>query len=160
VVADNALRELLGRLLAWEDAHVGFEAAVANISPEHRGLQPPGCPWSAWQLVEHLRLAQWDILDFCRNPHYEEKRWPNDYWPASPEPPSSDAWEVSIRQVLDDRRELQELAANPDVDLGARIPHGSGQTYLRELALVADHNAYHVGQLILLRRLLGIWPSA
>lgn len=160
MVTDSALRELLGRLLAWEDGHVGYDAAVAGIAPEHRGVQPSGLPHSAWQLIEHLRITQWDILDFCRNPQYREMRWPDDYWPASPEPPSIEAWDTSIRQFVDDRRALQQLAADPAIDLGARIPHGSGQTYLRELVLVADHTAYHVGQLILWRRLLGIWPPS
>jgi hypothetical protein len=160
MVTDSALRELVGRLLAWEDAHVGYDAAVAGIAPEQRGVQPPGLPHSAWQLTEHLRITQWDILDFCRNPQYREMRWPDDYWPSSPEPPSPDAWDTSIRQFVDDRRALQALAADPAIDLGARIPHGSGQTYLRELVLVADHTAYHVGQLILWRRLLGIWPPS
>ena len=91
MVTDSALRELVGRLLAWEDAHVGYDAAVAGIAPEQRGVQPHGLPHSAWQLIEHLRITQWDILDFCRNPQYREMRWPDDYWPASPEPPSPDA---------------------------------------------------------------------
>jgi uncharacterized damage-inducible protein DinB len=159
VVTDSALRELLGRLLAWEDAHVGFDAAVTNILRADRGKQPASLPHSPWQLIEHLRITQSDILDFCRNPNYKEMAWPDDYWPASPAPPSPDAWDESIRRFREDRHALQQLASDPAIDLGARIPHGSGQTYLRELLLVADHTAYHVGQLIVVRRLLGIWPS-
>jgi uncharacterized damage-inducible protein DinB len=159
VVTDSALRELVAKLLAWEDAHVGFDAAVADLAPDHRGVRPAGVPWSAWQLVEHLRIAQEDILDFCRNPDYREMKWPDDYWPTSPEPPSTDAWTASLERFVADRRALQQLAADPSINLGARIAHGSGQTYIRELLLVADHTSYHVGQLILLRRILGVWPA-
>jgi uncharacterized damage-inducible protein DinB len=154
---DKPLRDLLSRLLAWEDAHVGFEAAVADIPAKLRGTQPASLPYSAWQLLEHLRITQDDILDFCRNPKYQERHWPADYWPASPEPPSATAWEDSITQFLEDRRALQQLTVDPATELHAKIPHGSGQTYLREIVLVADHTAYHVGQLVLVRRLLGIW---
>jgi uncharacterized damage-inducible protein DinB len=156
---DTTLREHLARVLAWEDAHVDFETAVADFPRALRGATPEAQPWSAWQLLEHLRLAQHDILDFCRNPAYREMKWPDDYWPASPMPPSDAAWEDAIAGYLADRRAVQALAADTAIDLGARIPHGSGQTYLRELLLVADHNAYHVGQLVLVRRFLGIWPA-
>jgi uncharacterized damage-inducible protein DinB len=156
---EPGLRDLLRHLLNWEDAHVGFDAAVEGIPPDARGLQPAGVPYSPWQLVEHLRIAQHDILDFCRNPHYEELKWPDDYWPASPAPESAAAWDESIRQFRADREALQQLAEDPSFDLAARIPHGSGQTYLRELVLAADHAAYHVGQLVLVRRLLGAWKG-
>jgi uncharacterized damage-inducible protein DinB len=156
---DDSVRDLLGRALNWEDAHVGFDAAVAAIPAALRGTQPSGLPYSAWQLVEHLRLTQRDILDFCRNPDYKELTWPADYWPASPAPPSGAAWEDSIKQFRADRTALQQLAANRQLDLAARIPHGEGQTYLRELILVADHTAYHVGQLVLVARLLGVWKK-
>jgi len=154
---DTSLREHLGRLLAWEDAHAGFETAVKEVPPPDRGTVPKGSAYSAWQLLEHLRITQHDILDFCINPGYQEMEWPRDYWPAEAAPPSETAWDDSIRQFLDDRQKLQALAADPSVDLAARIPHGKGQTYLRELLLVADHTAYHVGQLVLVRRLLGDW---
>jgi uncharacterized damage-inducible protein DinB len=157
VMDDMALRDLMGRLLDWEDAHVSFDKAVAEIPQRMRGTRPNGLPYSAWQLVEHLRITQHDILDFCRNANYEEMKWPGDYWPTSPTPPSPGAWDDSIQQYRDDRHALQQLAADPKLDLGARIPHGTGQTYLRELVLVADHSAYHVGQLVLVRRLLGVW---
>jgi hypothetical protein len=154
---EAATRDLLGRALAWEDAHVGFDAAVDGLQPELRGAQPPGLPFSPWQLVEHLRLTQQDILDFCRNPEYGERRWPDEYWPATPEPPTADAWDESLRQYREDRAALQRLAATKGVDLHEPIPHGSGQSILRELLLVADHTAYHVGQLVFVRRLLGTW---
>jgi hypothetical protein len=157
--SETALRELVSRTLAWEDAHVGFDAAVANIPVDLRGRQPPGVPYSPWQLVEHLRRAQHDILDFCRNPDYQELEWPDDYWPPSAEPPDPQAWDESIERYRQDRRALEEMAADPKTDLYAQIPHGSGQTYLRELLLVADHGAYHVGQLVLVRRLLGNWSG-
>jgi hypothetical protein len=156
---DAGVREQLAKLLAWEDAHVGFEKAVAGIPPKLRGTQPTGAPYSPWQLLEHLRLTQQDILDFCRNPDYEAQDWPDDYWPPSPDPPTAKAWDSSVQRFREDRKALQQLAADPKIDLGARIPHGDGQTYLRELVLAADHTAYHIGQLIVIRRLLGIWKS-
>jgi hypothetical protein len=157
--SDALLREQLGRLLAWEDAHVGFDTAVADIPPALQGRKPPGLPYSPWQLLEHLRRAQRDILDFCRNSNYQELNWPDDYWPPSPAPPSPAAWDESIRQFREDRTALQQLAMDPNVDLAARIPHGNGQTYLREVVLAADHAAYHMGELVVVRRLLGIWKS-
>ena len=154
---EKALRQLLGQMLDWEDAHVGFDTAVAGIPARLRGVRPPGAPHSLWQLVEHLRLALADILDFCVNAEYEEKKWPDDYWPAAAAPSSPRAWTASIARFAADRQALQKLAANPKIDLTAKIPHGSGQTYLRELVLVADHTAYHVGQLVFVRQQLGIW---
>jgi len=160
VVSDSALREFLSRVLAWEDAHVGFDKAVAGIPLVHRGTQPPGLPYSAWQLLEHLRITQWDILEFCVNPKYKEQKWPDDYWPRDAQPKNAAAWTASIAAYHKDLGALQRLAANRAMDLFAAIPHGDGQTYLREVLLVADHTAYHVGQLILVRRALGIWGGA
>jgi hypothetical protein len=156
---EAALREQLSRLLAWEDAHVGFDAAIAGIPKELRGKQSAGLPYSPWQLLEHLRRTQRDILEFCRTADYQELAWPDDYWPASSAPPSAAAWNDSIRQFKKDRKALQQLAKDRGVDLAARIPHGDGQTYLRELVLAADHAAYHIGQLIVVRRLLGNWQE-
>ncbi len=157
MIEEKALRGLLCKLLDWEDAHVGFDTAVAGIPAKLRGVRPARAPHSPWQLVEHLRIAQFDILEFCVNAQYEEKKWPDDYWPAESAPPSSRAWNASIARFHADRRALQKLAGNPKMDLTARIPHGSGQTYLRALVLAADHTAYHVGQLVLVRQQLGIW---
>jgi hypothetical protein len=157
---DTAFRELVSRLLGWEDAHASLDAALKGFPAADRGTQPAGLPYSGWQLLEHLRITQKDILDFCVSPDYKELEWPRDYWPQSPEPPSPGAWDESARQYREDRQALQQLATNPDVDLGARVPNGNGQTFIRELLLVADHTAYHVGQLILVRRLLGSWPAA
>jgi uncharacterized damage-inducible protein DinB len=155
----DALRTQLAAILDWQDAHATFDAAVADVPPEMRGHRADGLPHSLWQLVEHLRITQWDILDFCRNPEYREIRWPDDYWPPAAEPPSPDAWDETLRGYRADREALRAMAADTSLDLFARIPHGRGQTYLRELLLVADHTAYHVGQIVFARRLLGIWPG-
>lgn len=154
---DTAVRDHLARLLSWEDAHVGYDRAVADIPAALRGTRPDGLPHSPWELVEHLRITQHDILDFCHNADYQELAWPDAYWPSSPVPPEPEAWDQSLRHYREDRRALQQLAADQAIDLAARISHGSGQTFLRELVLVADHTAYHVGQLVLVRRALGIW---
>ena len=152
-----ALRAHIANALDWQDAHVGFEKVLAGFPPELRGRRPAGLPYSAWQLAEHLRLTQHDILEFCRNPNYVEPRWPDDYWPATDAPPSSAAWDESIAAFRRERDALKLVATDATVDLLATIPHGSGQTYLRELLLIADHNAYHLGQLVAVRRLLGAW---
>src|SRR3954470_7811049 len=122
-----------------------------------RGQLPQGTEHSLWQLLEHLRIAQADILEFCRTAKYKEKKWPDDYWPAAPAPRSTAVWNQAILGYQRDRKAFQRLAANTKIDLLATIPHGTGQTYLREILLVADHNAYHIGQIVALRRRLGIW---
>ena len=157
MIADSAVREMLARSLSWNDAHAGFEATVKDLPSDLRGKRPPGLPYSAWEILEHLRIAQHDIFDFCVNPDYREMEWPKDYWPASPEPPSQEAWNDSIAAFVRDREAVGKLAADTSVDLAARIPWGTGQTYLREIVLIVDHNAYHIGQLVLIRRLLGSW---
>lgn len=155
---EPSARAQLARALDWQDARVGLSEALSDLAPDLRGQRPDGWPHSAWQLVEHLRRAQHDILDFCVDPRYAELKWPDDYWPAEPEPPSPQAWDGSVRQIEDDLRALERLAVDPSVDLLKPIPHGSGQTILRELLLVIDHNSYHVGQIVALRRVLGAWP--
>lgn len=154
-MTDQAVRELLANLLSWEDAHAGFDAAVDGIPEEFRGKRAGG--HSPWELIEHIRIAQHDILDFSRHKDHHEMQWPKEYWPKSPAPSSTGEWEASIEAFRKDRDGLRELALDRTVDLTAPIPHGSGQTYLREILLAADHTAYHVGQLILARQLLGIW---
>ena len=154
---DTALRQQLAAILDWGDAHATFDSAVKGIPLRLRGVTPPGLAHSPWQLLEHLRLTQWDILDFSVNPDYEEPASMDEYWPASAAPPSDEAWDESVAAVKRDREQLKRLAADKNVDLFAKIPHGSGQTVLRELLLVADHTAYHVGQLVDARRALGIW---
>lgn len=159
-MAADALREQLAMLLDWTEAHAGFDRAVAAMPPALQGAVPPGFEHSAWQILEHLRIAQEDIYDFSVNPRYAAMTWPDDYWPASPQPPDAQAWERSVAAYRADRRKMQALARDPAVDLLARIPHGTGQTCLREILLVADHGAYHVGQLVALRKALGCWPPA
>lgn len=154
---DKALRDHLARLLDWEDAHVGFDRAVDGIPAGMRGARAPGFEHSPWQLVEHMRVAQDDILDFCLNATYtHDLKWPDDYWPA-PTPPSDAAWEEAVASFTRSREKVKALARDVE-DLTARVPTGTGrQTYLRAILLVADHAAYHVGQLVALRRALGIW---
>ncbi len=153
------LREHLLDLLKGGGAHATFDAAVKDLPEKLRGVKPSGLPHTAWMLLEHLRLAQWDILEFSRNPKYQAPKWPGDYWPKTEAPPSAFAWNKSIQQFRSDLKAMQSLVANPDTDLYARIPRGDGQTILREAFLVADHNAYHLGQLIDVRRLLGAWKG-
>jgi len=151
------LRDQLARLLDWEEAHVGFDKAVDGIPVDRRGAQAAGYEHSPWQLLEHMRLAQADILDFCVNANYEHTlKWPDDYWPG-PTPPSEAAWQESIASFRQSREKMKALSR--DIDLTALVPTGKGnQTYLRAILLVADHAAYHVGQLVAVRRALGIWP--
>jgi hypothetical protein len=155
----TVIRQQLARVLDWEDAHAGYDAAVRHFPPDLRGVRPAGLAHSAWELIEHLRITQRDILDFCQATAYQALRWPQDYWPASPHPPAPKAWDTSVAAFQTDRRALKQMAVNPGLDLMAVVLHGTDQTYLRELLLVADHNAYHVGQLILVRRALGAWPA-
>jgi len=156
--SNDGVRDHLARLLNWEEAHVGFDKAVAGIPPDQRGARAAGFEHSPWQLLEHIRIAQDDILDFCVNARYEHTRqWPDDYWPKDPAPPSGKAWTDSIASYARAREELRTLARNVP-DLTAKVPTGKdGQTYLRALLLVADHTAYHVGQLVAVRRALGVW---
>jgi len=149
-----SLRKTLAELLQMKGAHASLHDAASDFPPALRGVKPPGAPHTPWQLLEHMRLAQEDILDFSRNPKYKEKTFPDDYWPASEAPPSEDAWTKSIQTFDDDLKQMQELIADTKHDLLAKIPHGTGQTLLREALLVADHNAYHLGQLMFLRKML------
>jgi uncharacterized damage-inducible protein DinB len=158
-MTEAALRAHLVKLLDWADAHVDLDAAVKGIPPRLRGAVPSGWEYSAWQLVEHIRIAQADILEFCRSAKYREKKWPDDYWPGSRAPRNAAAWSQSLTAIRRDRRAFQRLVADKAIDLTAVIPHGTGQTYLREILLTADHTAYHVGQIVALRRQLGIWKS-
>jgi uncharacterized damage-inducible protein DinB len=154
---DTATRKQLADFLDWHDAHVGFDAAVKGIPPRLRGAVPAGFAHSAWQIVEHIRTAQADILEFCRSRAYREKKWPDDYWPKAPKPRNAAAWTKAVASFRRDRKTLQRLAVDRRIDLLAKVPSGSGQTYLRELLLAADHTAYHVAQIVDIRRALGIW---
>ena len=155
---EQALREQLLKVIDWEEAHVPFDRAVKGIPPSMRGVVPNGWEHSAWQLVEHIRIAQADILEFSITAKYNAKKWPDDYWPKASAPRNAAAWSKSIAEIRTDRKKLQQLAKNPRVDLTAEIPHGTRQTYLREILLVAAHNSYHIGQIVSLRKQLGIWP--
>ncbi len=154
-----ALRRRLVDNLAGKGAHVSFDDTVAGFPLELRGKRSTGVPYTAWQLLEHMRIAQWDILEFSRNKNHVSPEWPEGYWPDSASPPDEAAWERSIRDFRRDLKEMQDLVADPRTDLQAKIPHGTGQDILREALLVADHNAYHLGQLVLLRKLSGAWPK-
>ena len=154
---DAALREHLVNLLTLAQAHATFDQAVKGLPAELRGKAPKGAEHTPWQLLEHLRIAQWDILEFSRNPKHESPKWPEGYWPQEKAPLDEKAWDRSVRAVERDLKAMCELVRDAKTDLFAKIPHGDGQTILREALLVADHNAYHVGQLVLMRKLLGAW---
>jgi uncharacterized damage-inducible protein DinB len=154
----DALRDQLSRFTDFGEAHVTAEAAFAKLDPALCGKRPAGLPHSPWELLEHIRITQHDILDFCLNAKYEEMSWPEDYWPKSAAPPDAHAWSKSVAAIHRDLDSLRELAANAKIDLFVKIPHGDGQTYLRELLLAQDHLSYHVGQLVLVRQALGAWP--
>jgi hypothetical protein len=154
---DKSLREHLVYLLAGGGAHLSFDKAIAGLPANLRGTCPAGLPHSPWRIVEHMRIAQWDILEFCRNPRHASPEFPEGYWPKGDSPPNSSAWQESLATFKDDLQAMQNLVTDPATDLYAPIPHGQGQTILREALLVADHNAYHLGQLVVIRRLLGAW---
>jgi hypothetical protein len=156
---DKALREHVLYLLDGGGAHAKFDEAVADIPAKLRGKNPAGLPHSLWMLLEHLRLAQWDILEFSRNPKHASPKWPEGYWPKTEAPPTAAAWNASIKKFRKDLKAMQDLVKNPKTDLFARIPWGDGQTILREALLLADHNAYHLGQMLDVRRVLGAWPE-
>jgi hypothetical protein len=157
--APDPLRAHLLELLHGGHAHLSFDDAVRDLPADLRGKAPRGSPYTAWQLVEHLRLAQDDILRFSRNTDgsYEELEWPDDYWPKAKAPRDDAEWEASLAAFRADRKAMEALVADPAQDLFAPFPWGDGQTLLREAMLVADHTAYHLGQLVLLRRLIGAW---
>ena len=156
---ETALRESLEDFLSGKGAHVDWKSAFDGIAPKVRGVRPDGAPHSLWQLLEHMRIAQWDILEFSRNSEHVSPDWPSGYWPSSPEPPNNKAWEASLKAFARDLAAMRKLVANPKANLFARIPHGTGQTIFREAVLAADHNAYHLGQVISLRRQLGAWKG-
>lgn len=154
---DKALREHLVKLLKGGDAHVTFENAIKDFPAELRGERLKGAEHSAWEVLEHLRIAQADILDFSINPQYKELEWPKEYWPETSAPPDAQAWDESVRAFEKDLKAMCALVENEKTDLFAKIPHGSGQTILREALVVADHNGYHLGEMVVLRRILGAW---
>jgi hypothetical protein len=156
---DQSLRKHLVELLAGGGAHAKFEDAIKGLPPKLRGAKPANFPHSPWMLLEHLRLTQWYILEFSRNAKHVSPKWPEGYWPKHDAPPSAAAWNKSIQQFRRDSKAVQSLVSNPKTDLFAKIPWGDGQTLLREALLVADHNAYHLAQLVDVRRMLGAWKG-
>ncbi|MCE5228025.1 DinB family protein [bacterium] len=153
------LREQLIGLLEGGQAHAEFDAAVADMPPGLRGRVIDGAGYSPWQLLEHMRIAQWDILEFSRNPRHVSPKWPEGYWPPDPAPPGAQAWDESIGRFRADLEAMKELVNDPENDLNKPFQHGQGQTLLREALLAADHNAYHLGQFVLLRKIMGAWPE-
>ena len=155
------IRTQLAALLDGGQAHATFADAVKDFPAKLRGVMPQGLPYSAWQLLEHIRLAQKDILDFSAPPTggYHALKWPEGYWPKEAEPASAEAWDRSIAAIEADRKKFKALIAKPEADLVKPFRWGTGQNLLREALLIADHNAYHVGELVMLRRLLGAWKK-
>jgi len=158
-VNDAALRKHLIDVLKGGSAHVQFMDALEEFPPNKRGTFAPGLPHTGWQLLEHARIAQWDILEFSRNPNHVSPGFPEGYWPKTPGPPADAEWDKSVQSFQNDLNEMIELVKNPRTDLFAKIPHGDNQTILREALVLSDHNAYHLGQLVDLRRALGTWPQ-
>ncbi len=158
--SDPLLKQLLA-LMREGQAHADFQTVIADFPVDARGKVPEGVPYSAWQLIEHMRITQRDILNFSAPPTggYHPIAWPEAYWPKSPEPPTLQAWDKTIAAITEDRQQFEALVTRPGVDLFKPFLWGDGQNLLREALLIADHNAYHLGELVLLRRLLGVWPG-
>lgn len=157
--APTPWRSIVASSLDWHEAHATFDDAVAGLAAELRGRRPEHFPHSAWELVEHIRLAQADLIAFMRDSSYKAPTWPDDYWPSEPAPRDSRTWDDSIAAVRRDRAELKAIATDPTLDLATGIPWGNGQTYLRTILVSVDHTAYHVGELIAVRHMLGAWPA-
>ena len=156
---NDPVREQVINLLRGGQAYVTFDDAVKNFPAKLRGSKPKGVPHTAWELLEHMRIAVWDILEFSRDAKHVSPKWPEGYWPKTANPPSDAAWKKSIASIKKDVAAMQKLVEDPTTDLYAKIPHGAGQNILREALLIADHNAYHIGQFMLLRQLMGAWKK-
>lgn len=150
----DPLRRHMINLLTKAEAHLDVRSELKDFPVELRGRKPPGAPHTPWQLLEHMRIAQWDILEFTLNAKHTSPKWPEEYWPKRAAPPDSKAWDKSVKQFLAALESVCKMVSDPNYELTAAIPHGDGQTYLREALLVADHNAYHLGQLVMVRRIL------
>ena len=148
----------LTKLLLGGNAHVSLQDALKGLKPELRGVKPDHLPYSAWQLVEHIRIAQWDMLQFCRDAEHKSPKWPDDYWPKESAPEDDNAWNGSLSQINSELDEFIELMEHSDIY--QKLQHGDGQTILLEALQIADHNAYHIGEIIAIRRFLGDWPSS
>lgn len=152
---DKLIISELSKLLLGGSAHISLEHALKGLKPANRGAKPEHVPYSIWQLVEHIRIAQWDMLEFSRDANHESPKWPEDYWPKETAPARERDWEASLAQIESDLDEFIELMEHSD--LYQKLPHGSGQTILREALQIADHNAYHIGEIVAIRRMLGDW---
>ena len=153
----SGLRKLLLELLGPGGAHADFEKAVDAVAIQSRGIKPTNQPHTLWRLLEHMRIAQRDILDFSKDARHKSPKWPDEYWPSDDSPSNAAAWDTSVSQYKADRQSMIDLISDPKSDLLTAIPHSDGQTLAREAMLLADHTAYHLGQFILLRRLIGDW---
>jgi hypothetical protein len=160
IMSEESLRRHLVELLQGGHAHLDFESAIDGLPEALRGAKPAGLPHTPWRLVEHMRIAQWDILQFSVDPAHVSPEFPAGYWPDGDTPPDASAWDRAVDGFRGDLKTMIDLVSSPKTDLFARIPHGDGQTVLREALLVADHNAYHLGQLVTVRRLLGAWTES
>ena len=158
--SNTLLRQQVVSLLKGKEAHADFDAAIENLPAAARGKRPKGAEHSPWQILEHLRIAQWDILEFAVDPKHKSPDWPEGYWPKTLAPKSVTEWDASVKNFRRDLKRLCDLVASESTDLLAKIPHGDGQTILRQALLAADHNAYHLGELVLVRRLLGAWQPS
>ena len=153
-------RTIIASALDWDQAHANLSSALDGLSPDLRGRRPDHFPHSAWELVDHIRRTQYDLLDFCRNPNYKERKWPDEYWPSTPGPANDAEWNDAVAQIHRDTKALADFTTTFDGDFAAKIPHGTGQTYLRTVLVAVDHTSYHVGQIIAVRRLLGSWTKS
>lgn len=155
--SDQVVREQLLALLIGGNAHMTFEQAVADFPPEHFNTKPPNVTYTPWHILEHLRIAQWDILEFIRNPEYISPEWPEGYWPDPTEMIDQEGWENTNNAFLSDLGSLRDIVKDPETDLYAEIPHAPGYTIFREILVVSDHNAYHIGEFGVLRQVMGTW---
>ncbi len=158
-LSEKAVREKLSELLSWGEAHADWKKALEGVDEAKRGIRPQGIPYSLWELLEHVRIAQWDIIAFTKDAKHKSPEWPSGYWPKSPAPPDAAAWEKTVKEFFKGIKELQKLTLDPKVRLDQKIAHGTGQTPLRQILLLADHNAYHLGQFVLVRRALDDWKG-
>jgi hypothetical protein len=156
---DSVLRKQLLALLRGGNAHMPFDAAVADFPPQAMNSVPPHLSYTPWHLLEHLRITQWDILEFIRDPRYVSPQWPDGYWPARDAQADESRWNETIARFRADSADLEKMVADPAVNLTADLPHAPGYTILREILLVSDHNAYHIGEFAILRQVMGTWPA-
>ena len=159
MISDQVVREQLLALLNGGNAHMSFEQAIAQFPPEHFNTMPPHIAYTPWHLLEHIRIAQWDILEFILNPDHKSPQWPSEYWPHPAEDADNDQWNRTISLFLSNLQTLRDMVVDPDRDLYAPIPHASDYTIFREILVVADHNAYHLGEFAILRQVMGTWSK-